>query len=67
MALFILLLTLLRDASFLWIMTVSLAYGVFIVFTEVAEPVVIKKLIQRHTSTSALSTYQVISSALCDI
>ncbi|MBG6245093.1 hypothetical protein CS369_10505 [Candidatus Symbiopectobacterium sp. 'North America'] len=72
LALFILLLTLLRDASFLWIMAFSLAYGVFTVLTEVTEPVVIKELIQGHASTSALSTYeirtravQLVAPALC--
>lgn len=72
LVLFILLLMLFRDTSFWWIMAVSLAYGIFTVFTEVAEPVVIKGLIQGHASTSALSTYeirtravQLVAPALC--
>lgn len=61
-----------RDTRFWWIMAVSLTYGIFTVFTEVAEPVVIKGLIQGHASTSALSTYeirtravQLVAPALC--
>lgn len=72
LALFILFLTFSRDASFFWILAVSLIYGVFTVFTEVAEPVLIKGLIQGHASTSALSTYeirtravQLVAPALC--
>ncbi|MEG4681971.1 MFS transporter [Enterobacter cloacae] len=53
-----------RDAGLLWILSVSFLYGVFTVFTEVAEPVVIKHLIHGNISTASLSTYEIRTRAV---
>lgn len=62
--LFMIFLFLCRDDGLIWILAISFFYGVFTVFTEVAEPVVIKHLIQGQASTAALSTYEIRTRAV---
>jgi len=62
--LFIVCLYLFYDTGLLWIILISFLYGVFTVFTEVAEPVVIKNLIQGQKSTALLSTYEIRTRAV---
>lgn len=62
--LFIISLNFFHDNELLWLLLVSFIYGVFTVFTEVAEPVVIKTLIQGQKSTSSLSTYEIRTRAV---
>ncbi|MCS3429892.1 MFS transporter [Klebsiella sp. BIGb0407] len=62
--LFILSLAFFSDDGLMWILVISFLYGVFTVFTEVAEPVVIKNLIQGQASTAALSTYEIRTRAV---
>lgn len=62
--LFIVCLKLVHDYGLPVILLISFLYGIFTVFTEVAEPVVIKNLIQGQKSTSSLSTYEIRTRAV---
>lgn len=70
--LFIISLYVFHDHGLLWLVPASFLFGVFTVFTEVAEPVVIKNLIRGQKSTATLATYeirtrgvQLLAPALC--
>ncbi|MCW9547492.1 MFS transporter [Klebsiella oxytoca] len=62
--LFIVCLKLVHDYGLPVILLISFLYGIFTVFTEVAEPVVIKNLIQGQKSTTSLSTYEIRTRAV---
>lgn len=62
--LFIVCLKLVHDYSLPVILMISFLYGIFTVFTEVAEPVVIKNLIRGQKSTTSLSTYEIRTRAV---
>lgn len=62
--LFVICLYLSYDTDLLWILLISFLYGVFTVFTEIAEPVVVKNLIQGQKSTALLSTYEIRTRAV---
>lgn len=57
--LFVYCLYIFHNTSLSWLLPISFFYGIFTVFTEVAEPVVIKNLIHGQKSTVLLSTYEV--------
>ncbi|MFJ5436959.1 MFS transporter [Pectobacterium brasiliense] len=48
-----------KELNLVFIVSISFFFGVFTVFTEVAEPVVLKSLLNNKQSTSALSTYEI--------